>query len=173
MAEACRILKVADSEIVINLQGDEPFIEPEIIERLKSRMGKIGADGKAPFMGSCCKIISSKEAEDTNLVKVVLDGENRAIYFSRAKIPFYRASNNQPKNGIYYGHLGIYGFSAKSLQEFCELNKSPLEEIEKLEQLRAICSGKDVAMEIVESKSFGIDTQEDLERALEIFCDKR
>ena len=162
IAECARILKLRSSEIVINLQADEPFLEIEVIQALKHLMHNT----KTPFMGSCTKIITQDEAQDPNLVKVVLNANNEAIYFSRAKIPYNRDNLDSV---IYYGHLGLYAFSAESLQEFCTLPKSTLESIEKLEQLRALENGKTIAMAKVESKSFGIDTQEDLERALKTY----
>lgn len=162
IAECARILKLRSSEIVINLQADEPFLEIEVIQALKHLMHNT----KTPFMGSCAKIITQDEAQDPNLVKVVLNANNEAIYFSRAKIPYNRDNLDSV---IYYGHLGLYAFSAESLQEFCTLPKSTLESVEKLEQLRALENGKTIAMAKVESKSFGIDTQEDLERALKTY----
>lgn len=89
----------------------------------------------------------------------------KALYFSRSKIPYPRDG----ENARYLGHLGIYAFSGESLQEFCNLKKSPLEECEKLEQLRALSAGRDILVALVESESFGIDTPQDLQNALEIF----
>ncbi|MDY0116488.1 MAG: 3-deoxy-manno-octulosonate cytidylyltransferase, partial [Sulfurimonadaceae bacterium] len=102
--------------------------------------------------------------QDPNLVKVVLDSASNAIYFSRSPIPFNRGGG-----ATYFGHIGIYGFSKKSLKEFCNLSDAPIEDIEKLEQLRAIYHQKKIAMVKVASTGFGIDTEEDLKRAIEIF----
>jgi len=113
-------------------------------------------------MVSCYKEINELSAEDPNLVKVILDKNNDAIYFSRSKIPYNR--DNIPH--IYFGHIGIYGFIKKSLDEFVKM-KGNLEHIEKLEQLRVIENGKKIAMIKVETKSFGIDTKDDLEKARE------
>jgi 3-deoxy-manno-octulosonate cytidylyltransferase (CMP-KDO synthetase) len=96
----------------------------------------------------------------------VLDEHSNAIYFSRAKVPYHR---DHHEVSSYSGHLGIYGFTKKSLNEFCKLPSSKLENIEKLEQLRAIDNGHKIAMVKVNSKSFGIDTQEDLNNAIRIF----
>ena len=115
---------------------------------------------------SCYKEISSELADDPNHVKVILDEHSNAIYFSRAKVPYHR---DHHEVSTYSGHLGIYGFTKKSLNDFCKLNSSKLENIEKLEQLRAIDNGHKIAMVKVISKSFGIDTQEDLNNALRIF----
>ncbi|MDA3969110.1 3-deoxy-manno-octulosonate cytidylyltransferase [Helicobacter ibis] len=161
IAECARILSLRDDELIINLQGDEPFLEQEVVLCLKQTM----LNNKDSFMGSCMKEIGQKEAENPNLVKVVVNKNNEALYFSRAKIPY----NRDNENIIYYGHLGIYAFSGKSLQEFCNLPKSNMENIEKLEQLRALDNSKKIIMTKVDSKSFGIDTKEDLELAIKIF----
>ncbi|MGC9352020.1 MAG: cytidylyltransferase domain-containing protein, partial [Sulfurovum sp.] len=102
------------------------------------------------------------EADDPNIVKVVTDADNIALYFSRAKIPYPRDHHFDD----YKGHIGIYGFTMQSLERFCGLKDSSLEHIEKLEQLRALYHGYKVAMVEVETESFGIDTPEDLERAI-------
>ncbi len=159
--EVATKLNLKDKEIIINVQADEPFIEPEIIQKVIDRL-KIAIDKDEDiFMASCYKVITDKEANDPNYVKVITDFQNHAIYFSRSKIPYDREQHNR-----YFGHLGIYGFTKKTLNEFCSLPNAPLEDIEKLEQLRAIYYGKKIAMIEVESKSFGIDTKEDLKRAI-------
>ncbi|RLA68925.1 MAG: 3-deoxy-manno-octulosonate cytidylyltransferase, partial [Epsilonproteobacteria bacterium] len=114
------------------------------------------------MMNSCYKTINNPEADDPNIVKVVTDKEDIALYFSRAKIPYPRDHHFDS----YKGHLGIYGFTVRSLRQFCTLSSSPLEHIEKLEQLRALYHGYDVAMTEVKTESFGIDTPEDLEKAI-------
>ncbi len=154
-------LHLKDDEIIVNVQADEPFIEPEIIQKVIDRLSLAKSRNEDIFMVSCYKIISDDEANDPNHVKVITDYQNNAIYFSRSKIPYDRE-----KYDNYFGHLGIYGFTKKTLREFCSLSSAPLEDIEKLEQLRAIYYGKKIAMIEVKSKSFGIDTKEDLEKAL-------
>jgi len=162
--ECANILKLDDEELIINIQADEPFIETEVVQKLISRLKSL-QESNAPFiMGSCYNAINAESAEDPNLVKVVLDDEEGAIYFSRSKIPY-----NQGGGAKYFGHIGIYGFSKKSLKEFCNLNDAPIEDIEKLEQLRAVYHQKKISMVKVSSTGFGIDTKEDLARAIEIF----
>ena len=162
--ECATILKLQDDEIIINIQADEPFIEPNVVESLMLQLKSL-QDAKEPFiMGSCYNSINADAAKDPNLVKVVLDEAQNAIYFSRSKIPY-----NQGGGAKYFGHIGIYGFSKKSLQEFCSLRDAPIEDIEKLEQLRAIYHQKKISMVKVASTGFGIDTVEDLKRAIEIF----
>lgn len=164
--EAVNILDLDDDEIIINVQGDEPFIEEDVIKAVINRVQKVKNNNEEVMITSCYKEISSELADDPNHVKVVLDEHQNAIYFSRAKVPYHR---DHYEAATYSGHLGIYGFTKKSLNNFCKLDSSKLENIEKLEQLRAIDNGHTVAMVKVESKSFGIDTEEDLKNALRIF----
>ncbi|MCX6052051.1 MAG: 3-deoxy-manno-octulosonate cytidylyltransferase [Campylobacterales bacterium] len=162
--ECANILNVSDDEIIINVQADEPFIEPEVVESLIAKLKSL-KEQNAPFiMGSCFNAINAESAKDPNLVKVVLDDANNAIYFSRSPIPYNRSGRAN-----YFGHIGIYGFSKKSLKEFCTLEDAPMEDIEGLEQLRAIYHQKKITMVKVASTGFGIDTPEDLKRAVEIF----
>ena len=162
--ECATILNLDDDEIIINVQADEPFIEPEAVESLMLKL-KSAQERNEPFiMGSCYNAINAESAKDPNLVKVVLDNENNAIYFSRSLIPYNRSGRAN-----YFGHIGIYGFSKKSLHEFCNLDDAPIEDIEGLEQLRAIHHQKKITMLKVASTGFGIDTKEDLQRAVEIF----
>jgi len=163
--ECAQLLDIADDELVINIQADEPFIEPEVLTALITRLNTIKEQQKSDFiMGSCYNAINAEAAEDPNLVKVVMDADHNAIYFSRSQIPFNRSGS-----ATYFGHIGIYGFTKKSLHEFCSLDDAPIEDIEKLEQLRAIYHGKKISMVKVASTGFGIDTKEDLARAKEIF----
>ncbi|TLD95474.1 3-deoxy-manno-octulosonate cytidylyltransferase [Helicobacter jaachi] len=161
-AEASIKLGLSADEVVINLQADEPFIESSVVRTLINLMRE-----KNPFMASLAKVIQKEQIVDSNLVKVVLNAHNEAIYFSRSPIPFCRDEHCEALEDYpYLGHLGLYGFFAKSLQEFCALPKSPLEEIEKLEQLRALYHGKNIAMAVVQTQSVGIDTPKDYEHAL-------
>jgi len=162
--ECATILKLKDDELIINVQADEPFIEPDVVESLMFKLQSLQKESAPFIMGSCYNAINADSAEDPNLVKVVLDDADNAIYFSRSAIPY-----NQGGGAKYFGHIGIYGFSKKSLQEFCSLSDAPIEDIEKLEQLRAIYHQKDITMVKVTSTGFGIDTKEDLARAVEIF----
>jgi 3-deoxy-manno-octulosonate cytidylyltransferase (CMP-KDO synthetase) len=164
--EAVNKLDLPDDEIIINVQADEPFIEPEVVKAVINRVKEVKNNNENTMIVSCYKKITSDLADDPNHVKVILDENSKAIYFSRAKVPYHR---DHYENSSYNGHLGIYGFTKKSLNDFCSLKPSKLEKIEKLEQLRAIDNGYSIAMVEVDSKSFGIDTQEDLENALRIF----
>lgn len=159
--EAAQKLGLSDDEIIINVQGDEPFIENEVVQAIYT-LTKDNRTNEKVMMNSCYKTISNPEADDPNIVKVATDNNNMALYFSRAKIPYPRDHHFDR----YKGHLGIYGFTMKSLRHFCMLEPAPLEHIEKLEQLRALHYGYEVAMIEVKTESFGIDTPEDLEKAI-------
>lgn len=155
--EAAGILGVKDSEIIINVQADEPFIEPENIVKFREFCEKNAARA---FMFSCFKTVGDELADDKNLVKVVTDDAGYALYFSRSRIPFDRAPFD-----AYKAHLGIYGYSAANLKRFCSFAPSTLENTEKLEQLRALSNGEKILMLEVQSDSIGIDCEEDLQRA--------
>lgn len=162
--EAAQKLGLKDYEIIINVQGDEPFIEQEVVQAVFD-LTLSNKENQNIMMNSCYKIMNSIQANDPNVVKLVTTTEDIALYFSRAKIPYPRDEAFE----AYKGHLGIYGFTKKSLEKFCKLSPAPLEEIEKLEQLRALYHGFKIAMVEVETKSFGIDTKEDLEKALQVY----
>jgi len=162
--EAASILNLDKNDIIVNVQADEPFIEPEVVQAVIQKVKKLQTRDFA--MASCYKNISSNLADDPNHVKVICDENGDAIYFSRSKIPYHR---DHYDNTLYKGHLGIYGFTKKSLDIFCNLEASILESTEKLEQLRAISNDHKIAMVKVDSKSFGIDTREDLDNAIKIF----
>jgi len=159
--EAVQKLNLAEDEIIINVQGDEPFIETDVVQAIYD-LSKANKYNDHIMMNSCYKMISNPEADDPNIVKVVTNSDDIALYFSRTKIPYPRDHHFD----AYKGHLGIYGFTVKSLRNFCMLAPAPLENIEKLEQLRALYHGYAVAMIEVNTESFGIDTPDDLEKAL-------
>ena len=158
--EAAQKLDLCEDEIVINVQADEPFIEEAVVKSVIER-----AKYTEAMITSACKKIDLLHVKDSNLVKVILNAHNNAIYFSRSPIPYDREGGFEG----YFGHLGIYAFRKSALETFCALPYAPIEHIEKLEQLRAIYHGYKIAMVEVESQSFGIDTKEDLERALTFF----
>jgi len=159
--EASEMLGLGDDEIIINVQGDEPFIESTVVREIYDLTAKNSSNSDI-LMNSAYKMISNPEADDPNIVKVVTDSSDIALYFSRAKIPYPRDHHF----GDYKGHLGIYGFTKRALATYCNLSSAPLEDIEKLEQLRTLYYGYKIAMTRVETESFGIDTQEDLEKAI-------
>lgn len=109
--EAVNKLNLPEDEIVVNVQADEPFIEPEVVKAVINRVKEVKQNNEDTMIVSCYKKISSNLADDPNHVKVVLDENSNAIYFSRAKIPYHR---DHYENSNYNGHLGIYGFTKKA-----------------------------------------------------------
>ncbi|HEX9050668.1 MAG TPA: 3-deoxy-manno-octulosonate cytidylyltransferase [Anaeromyxobacter sp.] len=155
VAEAARKLAPA-ADVVVNLQGDEPLIEPAAIETLVAAMAA-GAE-----MATLARPLEAGEAERPQVVKVVTDLAGNALYFSRAPVPHRRAGGT---SALARAHVGIYGFSAAFLQEFAALPPGRLEAEESLEQLRALEHGHRIRVADTSYRGFGIDTPEDLERA--------
>lgn len=155
----------SEADLVINLQGDELFIEPSIIDKLFSTMEKEGVE----MATLCCPITEEREYRDPNTVKVVLDSSGFALYFSRSPIPYLLTpiSELQTRNSL-YKHIGIYAFTRSFLQRFVSMPKSPLEAAESLEQLRVLENGYRIKVIVTDYNGFGIDTPEDLERARKI-----
>jgi 3-deoxy-manno-octulosonate cytidylyltransferase (CMP-KDO synthetase) len=145
-----------DGDLIVNVQGDEPFIEPSMIDILFSRLEAERLD-----MATLCTPITAHDAANPNLVKVVLDRTGFALYFSRSPIPFPRGERRVP----IYGHIGIYGFSRAFLARFVAMERGALEETESLEQLRVLEHGLKIRVIPIEYRGFGIDTEEDLVRA--------
>jgi 3-deoxy-manno-octulosonate cytidylyltransferase (CMP-KDO synthetase) len=156
VAEAARRLSPAP-ELVVNLQGDEPLIEPEAIEALLRAMEAPGAE-----MATLARPLEPGELQRPQVVKVVTDLRGDALYFSRAAIPHRRAGGESP---LARAHVGIYGFTAAFLERFAGFAPGRLEGEEALEQLRALENGIRIRVADTAYRGFGIDTPEDLERA--------
>lgn len=155
LAEAARAL---DADVYVNVQGDEPLMAPENIDRAVEAL-LAGADRQ---IASVWVPLPKSERDDPNAVKVVVASDGRALYFSRAPIPY-------PRSGApaYRKHLGLYAYRAKTLQTIAGLSPSPLEKMESLEQLRWLEAGFAIWMGEGSSDSIGVDTPEDLSRAEE------
>jgi 3-deoxy-manno-octulosonate cytidylyltransferase (CMP-KDO synthetase) len=146
-----------EGDIVINLQGDEPFIRADMVDTLFSAIERDNLN----MATLCCPLKDDSELNDPNTVKVVIDKESFALYFSRAPIPFVRGQRRAPL----YKHIGIYGFGRSFLEQFVFLEKSRLEDTESLEQLRVLENGYKIKVLTTQYGGFGIDTEADLERA--------
>lgn len=153
LAEAAEKLSLADDDIVVNVQGDEPDIPPALIETLVGLL----ENSDAP-MATLCTPLETSAADDPNKVKVVFGSNAKALYFSRSKIPYDRDKTGRCD---YYLHLGIYAYRVAFLKQFTQLPPARLEQIEKLEQLRAIENGYDIMVTPVDYSGVGIDTPED------------
>jgi 3-deoxy-manno-octulosonate cytidylyltransferase (CMP-KDO synthetase) len=148
--------------VYVNIQGDEPMITPDHLERLLKPFREVPATEVSTLKVA----IDAETALDRNVVKVVTDLAGRALYFSRARIPFDRDSTGQAQ---YFKHQGFYAFSAAALDTFHHLPASPLEKLEKLEQLRFLENGIDIAVVETPHDTIGVDTEEDLHRVEEYF----
>jgi 3-deoxy-manno-octulosonate cytidylyltransferase (CMP-KDO synthetase) len=165
-AEAARkIGKNCDFDVVINVQGDEPFIQARQIELLKSCFST-----DAEIATLIKKIETNEELFNPNRPKVVTDKWQNALYFSRSTIPFVRGSEN--KNWLsghtFWAHIGMYAYKKEVLQKISKLNQGVLEKAESLEQLRWLENGFKIKTAVTEHQSIGIDTPEDLELALQL-----
>jgi 3-deoxy-manno-octulosonate cytidylyltransferase (CMP-KDO synthetase) len=164
VAQAAAIL-VPRPEVVVNLQGDEPLIEPEAIETLLAALAASGAE-----MATLARPLEPGELERPHVVKVVTDLRGDALYFSRAPIPHRRAGGQSP---LARAHVGIYAFGYAFLQAFAALPPGRLEQEESLEQLRALEHGHRIRVADTTYRGFGVDTPEDLERARAILAAAR
>ena len=158
-----RIVEVVnpiDVKIVINIQGDEPLIHPSMIDRVAQALLDDTSVSMATIMK---KIENPKELTDPNVVKVVVDKNNFALYFSRTAIP-HHADNSEVRNPVYYKHIGLYGYTKDFLFTYKNLAVSNLEKIECLEQLRVLEEGFRIKVIETEHETVGVDTPEDLTR---------
>lgn len=155
-----------EADIILNIQGDEPFIAPEQIETLIACFEREEID-----IATLVKPFSSEDnieaLENPNSPKVVINEAGEAIYFSRSIVPYLRGVERSEwlKYHTFYKHIGIYAFRAKSIKEVTTLPQSPLEKAESLEQLRWLESGYKIGVGVTDIETVGIDTPEDLERA--------
>ncbi|MFN0137077.1 MAG: 3-deoxy-manno-octulosonate cytidylyltransferase [Phycisphaerae bacterium] len=151
-------------DLVLNVQGDEPEIEPAYLDRLVSRM----AEDPACEAGTlACPFAADCDPRDPNCVKVVKNRSGKALYFSRSLIPYPRDNPTDVVPTDYLLHLGVYAYRRDFLLKFAALPPSRLEQIEKLEQLRVLECGYSMAVEVVERASPGVDTPADYERFVE------
>ena len=146
-----------DVEIIVNLQGDEPEIDPDNIDYL-AKMLMDNPD--CPMATLAAEFKTAKQVSDPNIVKVIIGRNNRAIYFSRSPIPYDREKSGVGNVKQYLRHIGIYAYRKKFLLEITALPQTPLEKIEKLEQLRAIENGYSILVGKVKHTCDGIDTPE-------------
>jgi 3-deoxy-manno-octulosonate cytidylyltransferase (CMP-KDO synthetase) len=173
IAEAAQQLGYTDDDIVVNVQGDEPLIAPELIREVAQ---SLAGDGEASIATACHPITDTGSLLNPNVVKVVLDRSGHALYFSRAPIPYPRDSfalnqNVLPSGLPSYRHIGIYAYRAGFLRLYNRLEPAAIERFEALEQLRALWHGHRIAVAVTEhAPEAGVDTAEDLERVRRIFA---
>jgi 3-deoxy-manno-octulosonate cytidylyltransferase (CMP-KDO synthetase) len=150
------------SEIVLNIQGDEPMLRPAHIDALLAPFSRAGIEAQVTTLWTRC---TPEEVSDPNAVKVVLAEDGRALYFSRSTIPFDR---DKIGNIFYRKHLGLYAYRRAALQQFAALPPHPLETTERLEQLRLLAHNIPIYVEQTPHTTIGVDTEADLERVAKL-----
>lgn len=150
-----------DVDIVINVQGDEPFVKKELLENLLGAF-KNDLHHKVEVASLMYRVVNEEIIENPNHVKVVVDMDNNALFFSRSVIPFHRDKNITP---VYYKHIGIYAYRKNILMNFTKWDTTPLEKLEKLEQLRYLENGIKIKMILTDESPISIDTPQDYELA--------
>ena len=151
----------SDADIVINIQGDEPFLNHQSLKAL-IKVFETDLNKEIHLASLMIPFSDKREVENPNNVKVIVDQFNCALYFSRSPIPFYR-DTELPKN--YYKHIGVYAFRKEALLHFSSSEMTPLEQAEKIECIRYLEQGKKMKMVLTHQISIGIDTPEDLKKA--------
>ena len=174
LAEAALLLGLGDEEIVVNVQGDEPLLAPELV---RSVAALLAARPEAAIATACHAIDDAGEAFNPNVVKVVLDARGQALYFSRATIPWAREAfargvpDRLPAGLPVYRHYGLYAYRVAFLRRFPTLAPAPIEQLEALEQLRALWHGERIVVEITTgTPAPGVDTPEDLARVRALYA---
>jgi len=173
LSEAARLLGFAPEAIVVNVQGDEPLLEPALIARMANVLAEAS---DASIATACHPIDDPQEAFNPNVVKVVLDHRNYALYFSRATIPWAREAFGSPVCSLppglpLYRHYGLYAYRVEFLARFPTLPPAPVEQFEVLEQLRALWHGFRIVVDITGgTPAPGVDTPADLERVRALYA---
>ncbi len=172
LAEVAAQLACGEEDILVNVQGDEPLIEPTLIDRVAQ---ELAGDPHAAIATAAHPLRDAADFFNPNVVKVVLDGRGRAHYFSRAPIPYARDAFALGRDRLPQGlpalrHIGLYAYRAAFLKRYASLVPAPLEHFEALEQLRALWHGYSIRVAVVdEAPQAGVDTPEDLERVRRAF----
>lgn len=167
LAEACDLLGLSDEDIVVNVQGDEPLMDPELV----SAVAKLLQNTPQASISTAAHAIETvADFHNPNIVKVVCEASGLAHYFSRAPIPFPRDTPDQLPNPRPLRHVGIYGYRVNFLRQFPKLTQAPTELSESLEQLRALWHGYRIAVHITQqAPGLGVDTADDLARVRHLF----
>lgn len=177
LAEVAMKMAWSDDTIVVNLQGDEPLIDPALVDLVSSNLVANASVGMTTLATS---ITDRADVFNPNIVKVVCDSDGKALYFSRAPIPWIRGDYDQDDKDdlssdliVPYRHLGIYAYRVSALKKITALPPAPMEQAESLEQLRALWNGIGIHVGIIdEAPGHGVDTQEDLERVRKILAER-
>jgi len=163
--EAARSIDTPDESVIVNIQGDEPALAPPMISQLLGPFRQ-----SSTSVTTLARRIDAGTAANSNMVKVVFAKGGTALYFSRAPIPWQSEKNSNP---TYYGHIGLYAYRKNVLERFVKLGPSPLEQVEKLEQLRLLENGIPIHVVVTEYTSFGVDHPEDLESVAKLLAGEK
>lgn len=166
---ACAAGDFSDDDILVNVQGDEPLMDPAIIDRLVARMRE---GDKWDMATAVTPIADSSDLNAKTVVKVVLDRDDGALYFSRCPIPCNRDGEADLGSGLYVRHLGIYAYRGAFLRKFVAEKPCALEQTEKLEQLRALWMGAKIAVIRTDDDGVGVDTPEDAVRVEKMLLER-
>ena len=167
---ACAAGDFADDDILVNIQGDEPLIDPALIDAL---VLKLKLDAKWDMATAVAPLVRKEDFLARTVVKVVMDKDERALYFSRAPIPCDRDGEPDFASGLYLRHLGIYAYRGAFLKRYIDEPPCALEKTEKLEQLRALYMGAQIALVRAQDEGVGVDTPEDAARVAAILEARR
>ena len=172
IAEAARLLALPDSAVIVNVQGDEPLIDPD---HIRSVAQCLAVDAECDMATLAHPIHAHTDFVNPNIVKVVLNAKQQAMYFSRASIPWWRDADPKApgfKPGQALRHVGLYAYRCGFLQTYARWSASPLEQVEALEQLRVLDRGHRIAVHVASTSSgIGVDTPEDLERVRQLLAE--
>lgn len=168
LAQACNLLGLSDDDIVVNVQGDEPLMDPVLVSAVATLLQRTPS---ASMSTAAHAIDAVADFHNPNIVKVVCDAAGLAHYFSRAPIPFPRDTPDQLPSPAPLRHIGIYGYRVQFLRQFPTLPQAPTELAESLEQLRALWHGFRIAVHVTDhAPGPGVDTAEDLARVRQLFA---
>lgn len=167
---ACAAGDFADDDILVNIQGDEPLIDPSLIDAL---VAKLRDDSRWSMATAVTPIKSAADLAAKTVVKVVLDHDDGAMYFSRSPIPCDRDNEPNLAGGLYVRHLGIYAYRGAFLRRYISEPPCALEKTEKLEQLRALWMGAKIAVVKTDDEGVGVDTPEDAKRVERILVERK
>ncbi len=166
---ACAAGDFADDDILVNIQGDEPLIDPALIDAL---VGKLRDNPEVAMATAVTPIRTLADYNAKTVVKVVMDANDMALYFSRAPIPCDRDREADLASGLYVRHLGIYAYRGGFLKKYIREDQCTLEKTEKLEQLRALYMGAKIAIVRTEDEGIGVDTPEDAVRVEQLLLSR-
>ena len=166
LAEAANILGLAEDDIVVNIQGDQPLFAPEIVAEVT---GPLLEDPELPMATLLYRIVQLDEITNPNHVKVVFDQKGRALYFSRSPLPYVREDDRL--DAPFYRHLGFYAYRKRFLDTFVSLPVGQWEQLEKLEQLRALEYGYTIRVVLTKHDSIEVDTPEDVRRVEQLLAE--